>query len=263
MVLAYNRVDLLRQCLENVALRTSPRTREILVWDNASSDGTADYLATLTDDRLRVVRHRRNIGLNGYARAFPLTGAPYLVVLDEDVIDAPPGWDERLLEAFLRLPDVGFLATNQVDDERSLCARIMHHDDRERYEHRRVNGVSLMEGPVGGWCAMTSRRLHDRVGGFPSHRRQVFFHFDSEYIGAIEGAGFRAAILEDLAVFHASGPEFSPFFAEKDRFYATLARARARRDAVKRVVLAVPPARRLNERHGWFEPPASGGGGQR
>src|SRR4249920_950957 len=46
VVLTHNRVELLRKCVENVLLRTSDATREIVIWDNASPDATADYLRT-------------------------------------------------------------------------------------------------------------------------------------------------------------------------------------------------------------------------
>lgn len=259
VVLAYNRVHLLRQCVEKVLLRTSAFTTEILIWDNASADGTPAYLAGLADPRVTVVTNPVNLGLSGYAHAFPRTTASHLVVLDEDVIDAPHEWDRTLLEAFIRLPDVGFLATSQVDDEHSLCAHIMHHEDRHLYEERQVNGVELLDGPVGGWCAMTSRTLHDRVGGFPSHKKDVYFHFDGEYIAAIEKVGQRASILRDLEVFHASGPYYSEFLPEKHDYYANRERRRGRKDAVKRVILRVPMARSLNKRYSWFTPPGRRG----
>ena len=91
VVLTNNRVELLRQCVENVLARTSPKTREIVVWDNASTDGTRTILDSLIDPRLRVVHHPSNIGQNAYARAFATTSAEYMIELDDDVVDAPPG----------------------------------------------------------------------------------------------------------------------------------------------------------------------------
>ena len=68
VVLTHNRVHLLRKNVENVLLRTSPATREIVIWNNASTDGTAEYLESLDDPRIRVVRSEKNIGQNAYAR---------------------------------------------------------------------------------------------------------------------------------------------------------------------------------------------------
>ena len=256
IVLAYNQVDLLRHCVERVLLRTSEATTEIVIWDNASTDGTAAYLETLTDPRIRVIQHPENIGLNALARVLPDTTAEYVITIDQDVIEAPDRWDATLLDGFRKLPDIGFLATNQVDDINSHCAWIMHHRDQHLYTSHEVNGVRILEGPVGGWCAMTSRHLLDQVGGYPQDHRHVYFHYDDAYIGTIGRLGFRPAILEDLSVFHTSGPYYGKSFAEKGEYYASRERIQNRKDAIKRVLLRIPLVRPLNERRGWFHPPA-------
>ena len=93
VVLTHNRAHLVSKCVENVLLRTSDATREIVIWDNASTDGTAEYLALVDDPRVRVIRSEQNVGQNGYARAFRETTSPYLIELDDDVMNAPAGWD--------------------------------------------------------------------------------------------------------------------------------------------------------------------------
>ena len=92
VVLAHNRLELLRQCVDNVlGGERRSETREIVVWDNASSDGTPAFLDSLADPRIRVVHHPRNIGQNGYAEAFASTKSEFMIDLDDDVIDAPRG----------------------------------------------------------------------------------------------------------------------------------------------------------------------------
>ena len=66
VVLTYNRVHLLSKCVENVLRRTSRATREIVIWNNGSTDGTRGYLDALDDDRLIVVHNDLNIGQNAY-----------------------------------------------------------------------------------------------------------------------------------------------------------------------------------------------------
>ena len=70
-------------------LRTSDATREIVIWDNGSTDGTAEYLATIEDPRFIIVRSETNVGFNGYARGFRKTDSHYMVELDDDVTNAP------------------------------------------------------------------------------------------------------------------------------------------------------------------------------
>ena len=167
MVLTHNRVDLLRKCVENVLLRTSGETREIVIWDNGSTDGTAEYLGSLDDPRLRVLRSETNVGHNGYARAFRETTAPYMVELDDDVVNAPPGWDATLRAAFDRLPSIGFLAADLEDDPNDEASQWRHRIRAHEYTLVEENGVRLLTGPAGGGCAITSRALSDRVGRLP------------------------------------------------------------------------------------------------
>jgi GT2 family glycosyltransferase len=255
VVLTYNRVHLLEQCVENVLRRTSPRTSEILIWDNASTDGTGSYLESLRDDRIRVVLHDQNIGQSAYARAFPLTRAPYMIEVDDDIIDAPEGWDATLLDAFRRLPRIGFLAANLVDNPFDTTAQVMYHQNAHQYSYEEENGIRLKLGPTGGGCSMTSRELHDRVGGFRENKKQVFWLEDAAYIADIEKLGFGAAYLDDLRVLHAGGPHYAKTTPEKEQYWRDFWRRVERRQAVKRVLMRVPLVGRLNARFQWFVPP--------
>lgn len=259
VVLTHNRLGLLEQCVERVLARASAHTTEILIWDNASDDGTAGFVQSLADPRIAVVRNERNVGQSAYDAAFRLTTAPYIVELDDDVVDAPPGWDETLRDAFARLPDIGFLAANLVDEPRDATARIMYGENAHLYRSVETNGVRLkVGGPVGGGCAMTSRAIFDAVGGF-GRRRLTFWYEDAIFIQKLARRGLGAAYLEDLRVLHTGGPAYTEITPEKVRFWEAQARRVRRRTRVKRALLRVPFVRPLNARHGWFEPPTSAG----
>jgi GT2 family glycosyltransferase len=256
VVLTHNRVHLLRKCVENVLQRTSPATREIVIWDNASPDGTAEYLRSLDDPRIRVVISDKNIGQNAYARAFRLTTAPYFIELDDDVVNAPPEWDAMMLDAFKRLPHVGFLAADLEDDPHDLASRYRHHIRAHEYTLVEENGVRLLTGPAGGGCAMTSRELNERAGGFREDKKQVFWLEDEAYITDIARLGYRSAVMADLKVHHTGGPHYTITPKEKAQYWQRYKARRARRAAVKRLLYRVPFFPRLNERFGWFVPPS-------
>jgi glycosyltransferase involved in cell wall biosynthesis len=160
VVLTHNRVHLLQQCVENVLGRTSELTREIVLVDNGSTDGTAAYLDGLMDTRLQVIHNEGNLGQNAYKPAFATTTGHYLVELDDDVIDAPADWDRTLLEAFQNLPTCGYLAANLANNPHDTTAQIMYGPSASAYRLEERNGVRLkVGGAIGGWCAMTSRDL--------------------------------------------------------------------------------------------------------
>jgi len=256
IVLTHNRAHLLRQCVERVLLRTSDHTGEILMWDNASTDETAGYLDSLDDPRIRVVHHEQNIGQNAYAEAFALAGGEYFVELDDDVIDAPERWDATLLDAFERIPDLGFLAADLVDNPHDQAAHVRYHVRPDEYTPLELNGVRLLAGPTGGGCAMTSRSVYEHVGGFRKQKRGGFWLEDAAYIEDIERLGFQAAVLADLRVHHTGGPYYSVESQEKADFWKRWERMRARREAVKRMLVRIPGVRRLNARYNWFVAPS-------
>jgi GT2 family glycosyltransferase len=252
VVLTHERAHLLRQCVDNVLARTSELTTEIVIWDNASTDDTRAYLDSLDDPRLRVVLHPENIGQNAYAEATRLTSAPYIVELDDDMIDAPPEWDRALLEAFQKLPKIGFLAANLVNNPHDTAARVMYEERPHEYRTEVIDGVKLKRGPVGGGCALTSRELLDRVGGFRQKSGQVFWLEDEAYIRDIEKLGFEAAYLDDIQLKHAGGSYYARETAAKHEYWRAYWMREIRKNRVKRALLAIPGVGRLNERHGWF-----------
>jgi GT2 family glycosyltransferase len=256
VVLTHNRVDLLQKCVENVLTRTSPATKEIIIWNNASPDATAAYLDSLRDPRIRVVHSDENIGQNAYARAFAMTTEPYLIEIDDDVVAAPDEWDKTLLDAFRRLPDVGFLAADLEDDPHDLASRYRHHVRPHEYTLVEENGVRLLHGPTGGGCAMTSRELNQRVGGFRENKKEVFWLEDAAYIADLEKIGFRAAVLADLRVHHTGGPHYTKTPQAKIDYWKRFEKMQRRKLLVKRVLVRMPFVRRLNARYGWFVAPA-------
>jgi GT2 family glycosyltransferase len=253
VVLTYNREPLLRRCVAEVLDRCSPATTEIVIWNNGSTDATAGFLASLAGDRrVNIVNSPVNVGVVAYSRAFELTSAPYLVQLDDDVVSAPPEWDAALLKALQDMPGYGYLAAD-IEDSGDRLSQERHrvHD----YQEIVVGGHRILDGPTGGWCTITSRAVYDQVGGLPKRSRLKYFREDEVYVGKVSRAGYRYGILRDLVVRHAGDPVGAPPNAEKAILFAR-DRARVRRkNAVKRLLLAVPGLRSANNRHQWFREP--------
>jgi GT2 family glycosyltransferase len=256
VVLTHNRVHLLQRCVQDVLLQASDATQEIVVWNNGSTDATAAYLDSLTDARIRIVHSEKNIGQNAYARAFAMTESDYLVELDDDVVDAPPGWDAMLLDAFRRLPNIGFLAADLEDDPHDIAAQHRHHVRPHDYALVEIDGIRVLKGPTGGGCAMTSRAVYEEVGGFRQQAGRAFWLEDQAYIEDIEAVGYEAAILADLKVLHQGGPFYAEVSEEKAAYWRSWEAAQERKAAAKRLLLRIPFLRALNRRHRWFTEPA-------
>jgi GT2 family glycosyltransferase len=256
VVLTHNRVGLLRKCVENVLLRTSARTQEIVVWDNASTDGTREYLESLVDDRFTVVHHDENLAMNGLAPAFDVTTQPYVIELDDDVVDAPRDWDSALLDAYDALPDIGVLCASIADNEadsRSRYIRFMR-DEVGAYTPMEINGINILKGPVGGACTIVSRELYERAGGYTQNPKFPYWRPEIPFRHKLRALGYDSAFLADLEVVHDAGvaadvPE------PKRAFYRHETRVRERKDFVKQILLAIPFFAAINRRFDFFDPP--------
>jgi glycosyltransferase involved in cell wall biosynthesis len=84
-----NRAGLLAQSLRSVRAQEGVEL-EIVVVDDASSDGTRDFLAEVDDPRLRVVRHESAKGIGGARNAgLEAAGGEWIAFLDDDDLWAP------------------------------------------------------------------------------------------------------------------------------------------------------------------------------
>jgi GT2 family glycosyltransferase len=258
IVPTYNRAHLLKECVENVLFRTSALTTEIVIWNNGSTDGTQAYLDTLDDPRLRIVHHPENIAQNALRRLFALTSRPYLIALDDDVVDAPEHWDETLLEAYRRMPTVGFLCASIAYDPDDAASRYLKYmrEEAGAFTPRDVNGIEILEGSVGSACTITDRELYNRVGGYTEHGKLQYWHPEVPFQRAIRKLGFTSAFLVGLEVRHAGGSSYSEPPQAKLDYHRHELKLTERKNRVKRVLLAVPFAAALNRRFRWFDPPA-------
>lgn len=64
LIPTYNRQNMLKCALESV-LEQSYETIEIIIIDNGSTDGTAEYMASISDPRVQYVVNGQNLGLIG------------------------------------------------------------------------------------------------------------------------------------------------------------------------------------------------------
>lgn len=108
-VLSYNRIRFTQTCLEELARRTKHPHRIILV-DNGSTDGTAEWLMeTFGRSDLVDTLHRNpsNWGVHGgWNLALEYVRSDLLVCVDNDIIPQP-GWLTLLVDLMDRYPDYG------------------------------------------------------------------------------------------------------------------------------------------------------------
>ncbi len=93
----FNKLDFTKKCLSALKVNTNPDIYEIIVVDNASTDGTARFLASLNSLSIKIITNEKN---EGFAKACnqgaKAASTDYLLFLNNDT-EPQQGWLEPLL----------------------------------------------------------------------------------------------------------------------------------------------------------------------
>ncbi len=86
-LLSWNGQKYIQGCLESVFKQTHPNL-EVLIIDNASTDGTVDYLKKLPQrPNLKIIYNQKNVGFSGgHNQAIKKSNGDFILCLNQDVI---------------------------------------------------------------------------------------------------------------------------------------------------------------------------------
>ncbi|EHP86406.1 glycosyl transferase family 2 [Geobacter metallireducens RCH3] len=176
----YNQVAYTQLCVQSLR-RAGLNGVDVLLIDNGSTDGTAEYLKSCSD--LRVIRNRENLGCAGaWNQGVRETTSEWVMILNNDVV-VSPGWLDGLLEA----------AGKEGLDVVSPAIREGEYNyDIEGYSQEFVGrmGDVVRRGVADGICFMVRRRVFEVVGLFDENFRIGQFE-DADFFRRARNAGFR------------------------------------------------------------------------
>lgn len=140
VVVTYNRLDFLKQCLSHLSKQSVPC--DVLVVDNASSDGTAEWLEEYTSSNEGVYSHRMDTnsggagGFNHGMRWAAEAGYSYIWIMDDDCLPKEDAL-EQLLGAYslIHPAPCGFVSSAVLWTDGSECKMNRQKIRKSYYEH--------------------------------------------------------------------------------------------------------------------------------
>jgi GT2 family glycosyltransferase len=205
VVVTWNGAHLLDPCL--ISLRAQTVAHRVVVVDNASTDGTAELLASRYAD-VDVVRLPTNTGFAGGAQAgLEAVSTEYISFLNNDA-QAEPGWLAALQDALDRCPDV-VAATSQI--LLAVNGRINNAGGAltrwgsgyDRGYGQRVSDGFAQSADVAAFCgaaAAIRTAAARQVGGFPA---DFFLYYeDTDLSWRLGRAGGRIRYVPAAVVHH-------------------------------------------------------------
>ena len=212
----FNNLALTRGCLESLARTTVATKFEIIVVDNASTDGTAEFLKNEEDaGRIRVLTHSQN---GGFARACNLGGqaaqGSILLFLNNDT-RVTGGWLDALVQA-AQQPIVGVAGARLLyADGRIQHAGIEFINGLPDHPHRHspadapvVNQFRELD-MVTGACLMIHRDLFLQLAGFDETFRNGVE--DVDLCLRVRAAGRKVVYEPKAVVYHLEGQSAGRF----------------------------------------------------
>lgn len=204
-VLAYNRLDKTRRCVESVLKYTQDISYELLLVDNGSNDGTLEYFQSLQCPNKRIVHITKNLGAqyatNIAMRSF--SGRYFALVVNDAVVTK--NWLSNLLKCFESDPKIGMVtpgASNVSNfqeislpfstyEEMQRKAAVFNQSDPRKWEQR-VRLVAIIY--------LLKREVVDLIGlDDPG-----FFHdFEEDDLSVrVRRAGYKLMVCMDTFIHH-------------------------------------------------------------
>jgi len=206
IVLSWNGMGDLRECLD--AVRSQEFIDfEIIVVDNGSTDGSADFVASHYPD-VRLIRNERNLGFAaGNNQGLRVGTGDALVLLNQDTA-VQAGWLKALVKAVVSDPSCGIAGGKALYpdgriqhaggyvDERG-CGSHYGYRQRDEGQFEQVQDVDYVTGAT----LAISREAFEVIGGLDEGFGRAYYE-DVDWCYRAKGAGFRVVYTPHAVLVH-------------------------------------------------------------
>jgi len=187
----FNQLSYTKLCLESLLKNTWDIEHEIIAVDNASTDGTAEFLK---QSGIFCLLNRENLGVaKAWNQGIKASRGRYICIINNDIITGA-GWLSCLIGAYESIANAGIVSPG------TRWGDLNYDFDRYSAEYvKRMKGVT-QEG-YAGWCMLIERTRFAKAGYF-SEDYDIGTGEDTDFYNALNKAGFRSFITGCAFVHH-------------------------------------------------------------
>lgn len=218
IILSYNTLELLQLCIASIREFTEAGTYEIIVVENASKDGSIEWLKAQTG--LTCIYNEENQGFpGGCNQGLEIAAGTELLLLNSDTI-VTKDWLKNLRFALYSSPKVGAVScvTNHCSNNQRIDVSYESIEAMLAFaaDYNRSN-PALWEKrtKLVGFCFLFKREVFERVG-FLDVRFNPGNYEDDDYSLRILRAGYDLLLCRDTFIHHYGGASFEKKLAVRN-----------------------------------------------
>jgi GT2 family glycosyltransferase len=199
----FNKVRYLKRCIDSIRKYTA-EPYEIIVVDNGSTDGTAQYIRNETE-----IRYKRFDSNRGFAAAvnygMMMAKGSSILLLNNDTV-VTPRWLTNMLICLYSEPSVGAVGpvTNNISGRQRIYPRYRTLLQMQSFAERFNCSNPVLWEPVNrltGFCLLFRRDVFERVGYFDEGYR-IGNYEDDDFGLRIRICGLKLIIARDSFIHH-------------------------------------------------------------
>jgi GT2 family glycosyltransferase/glycosyltransferase involved in cell wall biosynthesis len=225
----WNRVSLLRRCIESIFAKTGYERYRVCVYEQGSTDGSREYLQSLAP-HVDAILGDENIGFIDANNAIIRRYAKWDVVFLNNDTEVTDGWLERLVETAYRADNIGLVGPRLIykDGRLQETGSQVFQDGSARAYGKYADQADPMFNQLrevdycSAACLYAKRKVLDCVGGFDSRYSPAYYE-DTDLAFAARQAGFKVLCEPYSTVIHheystSGGTAFDRMEANRTKF---------------------------------------------
>jgi GT2 family glycosyltransferase len=232
VIVNWNTKDLLRNCLNSLSKTVHDLIFEVIVVDNASSDGSVAALEREFSSVIRIV-NKENKGFGAANnQAFAIMKGKYALLLNTDTVLMPEA--VKKLWSFCEANDKAAIVCGQLlnsdgSKQNSIASfpglltlaantSLLEYLFPGRYPSKRYKHISPIEVDSAiGACMMIRKKALDETGAFDE--RYFFFFEETDLAYTMRLQGWKIYQVPDALVYHLQGQSIGHNISSRIEFY--------------------------------------------
>ena len=218
IILSCNTLELLQLCIASIHEYTEAGTYEIIVVDNASEDGSAEWLKGQKD--LRCIYNEENLGFpKGCNQGLEIATGTELLLLNSDTV-VTKNWLKNLRCALYSSAKIGAVScvANRCAHNQQIAVSYENLEDMQDFAaNYNQSDASLWEKRVTlvGFCFLFKHEVFEKIG-FLDERFSPGNYEDDDYSLRILQAGYDLLLCRDTFIHHFGSATFKKRFSAQN-----------------------------------------------